>query len=135
MEKGITAGIIVTDGWHFLMCHPNKGRWWDIPKGRVETGESYIQAAIRELQEETSLVAVEEDLEFLGLFDYKPNKDLAIYMWAVDKMPDVKKLICTSTFHSNGGNYPEMDSFMIVDRVGFLYNINKSLQKICSTII
>ena len=64
MEKGITAGIIVTDGWHFLMCHPNKGRWWDIPKGRVETGESYIQAAIRELQEETSLVAVEEDLEF-----------------------------------------------------------------------
>ena len=36
-------------------------RYWDFPKGAVEPGETPLQAAIREVREETSL----DDLEFL----------------------------------------------------------------------
>lgn len=35
-------------------------RYWDFPKGAVEPGETPLQAAIREVQEETGL----EDLQF-----------------------------------------------------------------------
>ena len=35
-------------------------RYWDFPKGAVEPGETPLQAAIREVQEETGI----SDLEF-----------------------------------------------------------------------
>lgn len=51
------AGCIVADDeGHLLLIHRN-GRW-DLPKGKVEAGETLLQAALRETLEETGVQAV-----------------------------------------------------------------------------
>lgn len=47
--------------------------YWDFPKGGVEAGESSLQAAIREVQEETGIT----DLEFLWGDDYRDTPPYA----------------------------------------------------------
>ncbi|MGI8589818.1 MAG: NUDIX domain-containing protein [Nakamurella sp.] len=37
--------------------HPSLGRWWELPGGGIDPGESYLDAAIRELHEKTGIVA------------------------------------------------------------------------------
>jgi bis(5'-nucleosidyl)-tetraphosphatase len=46
------------DGWRYLMLRVY--RTWDFPKGGVELGETPLQAAVREVAEETML----DDLSF-----------------------------------------------------------------------
>jgi 8-oxo-dGTP pyrophosphatase MutT (NUDIX family) len=63
MTEGIlSAGVVVVrrtgDGWRVLLLRVYN--YWDFPKGRVEAGESAIDAARRETREETTL----DDLEF-----------------------------------------------------------------------
>ena len=45
------------DGWRYLLLRVF--RTWDFPKGGVEAGEVPLQAAIREVEEETALTALE----------------------------------------------------------------------------
>lgn len=56
------AGVVVVrdtaDGLRFLMLRAYRN--WDLPKGRLEPGETPLEAAIREVREETGL----GDLDF-----------------------------------------------------------------------
>ncbi|HVA55275.1 MAG TPA: NUDIX domain-containing protein [Gammaproteobacteria bacterium] len=58
----LSAGVVVLRdtqaGRRFLLLRAYS--YWDFPKGAVEAGETPLQAAIREVQEETGL----HDLEF-----------------------------------------------------------------------
>ena len=58
----LSAGVVVLRetpaGRLFLLLRA--WRYWDFPKGAVEPGETALQAAIREVQEETGI----DDLEF-----------------------------------------------------------------------
>lgn len=47
------GGVVENESGEVLMIF--RRRWWDLPKGHVENGESNEQAAIREVCEETGL--------------------------------------------------------------------------------
>ncbi len=58
----LSAGVVVVrdtpEGWRYLLLRAFNH--WDFPKGMVEPGESPLDAAIREVKEETLI----SDLEF-----------------------------------------------------------------------
>ena len=62
MEK--SAGIIIIlNNNKLLLSHPTNSRWsntYSFPKGHIEENESQIEAAIRELKEETSIEITED---------------------------------------------------------------------------
>lgn len=110
--KPLSAGVIVYDGKKFIIGHATGGKQWDIPKGKLDSGEVGIAAAVRELEEETGLKCDWRQLQHLGIFAYKKDKDLTLYLWLVDKLPSIKDLKCTSTFSNNRGQtLPEFDKF------------------------
>ena len=63
-EKLVSCGVLVTKGEpiesFLLMVHKNR---LDLPKGHVEPGESEIECAMRELEEETGIGVVDIRLD------------------------------------------------------------------------
>lgn len=115
-KKAISAGVIVWDGKKFIIGHATGGKHWDIPKGKIDPGEVSIAAAIRELYEETGLTVHYKNLTHLGIFPYKKDKDLSLYLWKVDKLPPLKSLKCHSTFvNKQGISLPEFNKFAHVN--------------------
>src|SRR5512142_1267949 len=55
MSLRLSAGVVVVrelkGSWRFLMLRAYRN--WDFPKGLVESGEQPLEAAIREVKEET----------------------------------------------------------------------------------
>jgi 8-oxo-dGTP pyrophosphatase MutT (NUDIX family) len=109
--KSTSCGVIVTDGARLLLGHATRSPRWDLPKGVAEEGESFAAAARRELLEETGLAVSETELRPLGVFPYRAGKDLALFVWAVPRLPDPSALACASWFAWNGKMLPEFDRF------------------------
>ena len=55
--KTYSAGIAIVFKDKLLLAHPTgqNNKMWGIPKGKIEKGESYLQAAIRETEEEVGI--------------------------------------------------------------------------------
>ncbi len=79
METVESAGLLIIQNNKMLLAHPTKAPWYGtytIPKGKVEEGESYINAAIRETKEEVGIDIDVNDIEKkIGVIDYTDAKD------------------------------------------------------------
>jgi len=95
-----------------LLCHATGTKYWDLPKGMRDEGETPLQAAQRELREETGLVFDADRFEEIGDFDYRPDKRLHLFKLRIDAIA-VDQLICTSHFvhRVTGAATPEVDAF------------------------
>ena len=81
-----------------LMKHPKR---WDLPKGHVDEGESDMQCALRELQEETAITAddihVFDDFRFEHHYRVKnkrtggklTDKTLVIFLARLDRAVEI----------------------------------------------
>ncbi|MCX5922916.1 MAG: bis(5'-nucleosyl)-tetraphosphatase [Candidatus Dependentiae bacterium] len=62
MKRQLSAGIVVyyenNQSTEYLLLQYGAGHW-DFAKGKLEQGETKIQAALRELQEETGLTTID----------------------------------------------------------------------------
>ena len=93
MARRTSCGVVITDGDVLLLGHATGSPRWDIPKGLAEPGEEFRVAAVRELQEETGLAVAPEALRDLGVQRYMPGKDLALFVWQPEPMPDPLRLV------------------------------------------
>lgn len=119
------AGIfLVRKDKRLLVCHPtnHKADFWSIPKGKVEDGETTLQAAIRETYEETNLYLSglnDFEIHVLKDVDYSHGKKK---LWPflfferqeskVDWVTLNKTIKCNSNVPEDRGGFPEMDSFL-----------------------
>lgn len=118
--KQVSAGvIIINDKGEILGCIPSgketmSSNFCDIPKGRIEEGESPMEAAIRETFEEAGIDLSKIKLTDLGLHPYLKNKDLHLFKCNLNV--DLKNLKCTSFFDFKGTKVPEIVDYIWIDR-------------------
>ena len=64
------GGVVARDG-RVLLVHRDRYDDWSLPKGKLESGETWEEAALREVWEETGLRC--ELCDFLGSTIYAPG--------------------------------------------------------------
>lgn len=86
------AGGYVQNAQNELLVFYRRGSW-DMPKGKIDPGESPEQAAVREVQEETGLVQIELG-DFLThtyhTYEQKGQRILKKTWWYWMRTPDMK---------------------------------------------
>ncbi len=97
MKKIIAAGGLVFNDKNELLMIFRRGKW-DLPKGKLDEGETIEACAVREVKEETGLVQVELQ-HFAGLtyhdyFDKYSEKDVIKEThWFKMRAPNAQQLI------------------------------------------
>jgi 8-oxo-dGTP diphosphatase len=82
-EVRAAGGVVVRDG-RIAVVHRPRYDDWSLPKGKLDPGESFEQAALREVQEETGLVCeLGEELSSTTYHDRKGRFKLVRY-WLMD---------------------------------------------------
>ncbi|WP_175782195.1 NUDIX hydrolase [Burkholderia anthina] len=114
-SRTVSCGIVILDAaGRVFLAHATDTTHWDIPKGQGEPGETPVDAALRELREETGLEFAPARLRDLGRFAYRHDKDLHLFAVQVaDDEIDPAHCTCTSLFPSrrDGSLIPEMDAY------------------------
>lgn len=115
--------IIVLNNDKMLLAHPSNSRWensYSFPKGGIEKDETKLDAAIRELREETSVVVSVDQIK---------NIDEPIIVDYNDKKGDIYKRLYLYLVYINDISEVGLDSIIIptenlqieeVDWAGFL---------------
>ena len=115
--------IIVLNNNKVLLAHPSNSGWvnsFSFPKGGIEKGEKKIDAAIRELREETSVVVNINQID---------NLDEPIIVDYTDKKGEIYKRLYLYTVHIDALSEVGLSDFIIpeenlqieeIDWAGFL---------------
>ncbi len=113
----MSCGVVIVNAEReLLLCHVTGQHHWDLPKGGMAAGESPLQTALRETEEETGLALAAEALLDLGRFDYRPRKRLHLFATLMPRL-DPRTLHCVSEFSDldSGKRLPEMDDYAWVE--------------------
>lgn len=91
MKKPLqVVGCLLEHDGRFVLLHrrPEKphGGLWGLPGGKVDLGETSLQAMVRELQEETGYAAKEEHLEHLGTYTFDSLDLGGTYVYATYRL-------------------------------------------------
>lgn len=118
ISKKLSCGVLVIDrDDRLLMLHVTDQSFWDIPKGTQEQYEKPIYTALREMREESGIIALPEDLVEIGWCEYNRYKDLYLFVLPVDSV-DLDKLSCNCTFTDNRyseNEKPEVDDYRMIN--------------------
>jgi len=91
----ISAGLLIIFDNKVLLAKPSKGSktMWGIPKGKVENGETYLQAAIRETKEEVGIIVPENKIgkDFYTI-NYSNKKTKKIYKRVIYFVTEIQSL-------------------------------------------
>lgn len=115
-----------SDGVEVLLAHPGGPYWqhkdegaWTIPKGLLEAGEGPLDAAMRELTEETGAEIDPEQAIALGAVRMKSGK--VVHAWAAEGSMEPGELV-SNTFEiewpprsGRAAEFPEIDRVAWVD--------------------
>jgi 8-oxo-dGTP pyrophosphatase MutT (NUDIX family) len=126
LPMSISCGFLITCKNTLLLGRVTHYTHWGIPKGMKEKGEGFLEAAERELYEETSLKIENKDaIEEVGFREYGPHKIL--YLFKYEAPEQYEDLHCKSMveydskldFNNRGyfEPFPEIDRFEWVDIV------------------
>lgn len=116
MPRTTSCGAIITDGIRFLVAHATGQKIWDLPKGKMDPGETPLETVIREVKEETNYDIPEDAfVEDLGLYPYLPAKNLHLFRITVKTLPFIGSFKCNSMVNPPDRNpFSEADAFMYV---------------------
>ena len=77
------GGVVIRDG-KVAVVHRDRYDDWSLPKGKLDKGESFEQAALREVLEETGLqVELGDELEPVSYVDQKGRPKVVRY-WLME---------------------------------------------------
>lgn len=93
---GIIPLKLIKGEWHFLLVQPLQG-WWGFPKGHANQEELDLDAAIRELFEETGLhikrlISQEPQFERYQFFSKGKLITKTVAYWPAEVMDDEVKV-------------------------------------------
>ena len=87
-QRAIRAGsaVLIVDGDSILLGrrnkHPNFGRWV-LPGGKIEFGETHVDAAVREAKEELGLTIRIQRLAGCGIYYILPPPEHRLIIYSV----------------------------------------------------
>ena len=124
-RAAISAGLILfrrsaERGLEIFLAHPGGPFWanrdtgaWTIPKGVVEDGEDLLDAARREFNEETGIVAAGP---FIPLGSIKQKAGKTVHAWAWEGDADASTITSNFTTTEWPRGSGKMMSFAEIDR-------------------
>lgn len=91
------AGIVILYQNMILLTHPTNASWkkgtCGIPKGGIELGEDPLEAAIRELYEETGIMVTLEQLdpspETIALHEKNRTRSLTYFICRIEDLSEI----------------------------------------------
>ena len=86
MRLAVVAGVLINANKKILVAERPEGKvcagLWEFPGGKIESGESQLQALKREIQEELNLVVEQASFLFTHVNTF-PDRIVDLHVWKV----------------------------------------------------